>query len=254
MTEPDLGAEWRRIRGRLSGVAQPDSRFDLDLDRFIPAFDGVEAATARAIAQPEYAAAKVIFVTPDNAIQPFRHAALRDGKALIVPSYGLHRGFVEVDPSTVGAGHALFASWGDSLQHFGRPVPFEDLPSRPTIDLVVAGAAAVSRNGVRFGMGSIYLDVEWNALRGAGLVSDATSVWTVVHDCQILHRDVPGCAEAVVVDGIFTQTAALGHPGAAKPSLVCEATLVALFGGAPEPAGLRRVLRLAETYHLESKE
>jgi len=230
----DLAASWQRLRADLLTVARPDSRFDLDLDSFIPGFDGVEAATERAVASPEFAAAQLIFVTPDNSMQPLRHAALAAGKTIVVPSYGLHRGYLTIDGTTLPEGTALYASWGDGIQHFGVPVPVDAIAALGPIGLVAAGAAAVTSNGVRFGMGFGYLDVEWNMFFRAGNLTEATPVWTIVHDLQVLDAQATGGSDAILVDAIFTPTRVIAAPQPSRPTLLRRETLEALFPRNPD--------------------
>ena len=56
----------QQIWGRLLDVAKPDTRFHLNFSEVIPDFDGSEAATAKVVAMPEYAACTFAFITPDN--------------------------------------------------------------------------------------------------------------------------------------------------------------------------------------------
>lgn len=239
-----LNSPWNAIRHRMMAVARPDSRFDMDLDRFIPAFEGVDEATRRLVGCDDYATATTLFVTPDNSMQRLRHLALAARKTLVVPTYGLRRGFLRIDPGKVEPSLALYASWGDGVEHFGVPVPIEDIASLGAIDLVVAGAAAVTAGGLRFGMGHRYLDVEWNIFRTAGLVGDRTPVWTIVHDHQVLDATAAGDADEILVDRIFTPTRVIETPRASRPSRIRPETLAALFEGAP-PAALSRAVRLA---------
>lgn len=244
MQLPSFG-DWLNIRNQLTAVARPDSRFDLDLESYIPAFEGIAAASVKAIADPVFDAAKIIFVTPDNSMQPLRREALARGKTLLVPSYGLRRGLLSVGPLTVPPNLALYASWGDGIQYFAEPIPFEKVGSVGRIDLVLAGAAAVSLNGLRFGMGHRYLDVEWNIFRTAGVVDNTTPIWTMVHDCQVLGREAAPCGDSVMVDRIVTPTRELRTVAADRPELVFESTLKGLFGNAILDTPLDQFLRVA---------
>lgn len=243
MTRTILNTAWPAIRERMRGVALPDSRFDLDLDRFIPGFAGVEAATRRVVERPEYRAARTLFVTPDNSMQPLRQQALAAGKTLIVPSYGLRRGFLKVALAPDEAALALYASWGDGIEHFGVPVAVEALSTLGPIDLVLAGAAAVTINGLRFGMGHRYLDVEWNMFRAAGLVGDGTPVWTIVHEQQVLEQAVAGDVDEILVDAIFTPERVIATPQGRRPAQLRAMVLASLFGG-DAPAAISRAVRL----------
>lgn len=229
MTRRDLSAEWAAIRRELQTLALPDSRFDVDLDQFIPGFAGIDAATERVLASPEFGRAKVLFVTPDNSMQILRWRAIEAGKTLVIPSYGLRRGFLRIAPGAVPGCDALYASWGDGIQHFGEAVAVADLASIGHFDAIAAGAAAVSRDGLRFGMGHRYLDLEWNMFLKAGCLALDTPVWTIVHDVQVLDSNESGDSDNVYADRIFTPSRTIETRGHPQPSKVRRAVFAELF-------------------------
>lgn len=232
----DLNAAWRSVRSRMLDVARPDSRFDLDLDSFIPAFAGVETASAAAAERPEFVAARTVFVTPDNSMQALRHLALSAGKTVLIPTYGLKRGFLKLDPASFPPDLALYASWGDGGEHFGSFVPIAELAGIGVLDLCLVGAAAVTTGGRRFGMGHRYFDVEWNIFVGAGLVSPATPLWTVVHDHQVVDAGGKAEEDEVFVDIVFTPTRRIETPQHGRPAELAADTLNQLFAGQPPRA------------------
>lgn len=240
----DLSAAWAEIRARMLTVARPDSRFDMDLDSFIPAFPGIEAASSAAAATEMFQAARTLFVTPDNAMQPLRRLALAAGKTIVMPTYGLRRGFLSLGPANVDPALALYASWGDGAEHFGAFVPIAEVSAIGPLDLCLVGAATVTTAGRRFGMGHRYFDVEWNILRAAGLVSDATQSWTVVHAYQVLEGAAAGGMDEVGVDQIFTPSRTISSPQPLRPSRLRPETLGLLFGDAP-PEAVAEAVRLA---------
>ena len=94
----------------LHQVAKPDSRFHLNFAEFIPDFQGSDQATERLVRMDVYKQAKVVFITPDNCLEQLRAQAIRDGKVLIISTYGIRRGLVELLPA--GCPH-----WPDRLCH-----------------------------------------------------------------------------------------------------------------------------------------
>jgi 5-formyltetrahydrofolate cyclo-ligase len=203
---------------RLAGVARPDSRFDLDLSRFVPDFEGRGRCDDQLRALPAYAAARTVFLAPDNSLESMRRYALDDGKRIVVPSYGLRRGFTLLDPSGVGAaGHRLAATL-DGMEQLGRRLSLAEVRELGTVDLVVSGAVAVTRRGLHFGGGDGFFDLEWGLLRHCGLVTSRTPVVVVAHDCQVLDADIrPGPHDAVAdtvitPGGILTCTPPLPKP------------------------------------------
>jgi 5-formyltetrahydrofolate cyclo-ligase len=159
----------------------------------IPNFRGAEAAAERLAGLPEWAAAAVVKSNPDAPQLPVRRRARRDGKTLYmaVPRLAENEPFVRVagDPTIKRA-----------LAE-GAPARVEDLGH---VDLVVSGAVAVNRAGVRIGKGGGYSDLELGLLVEAGLVDDATTIVTTVHPLQILDEELPETAHDFRVDIIVT--------------------------------------------------
>lgn len=240
----DLNIAWRTVRASMMEVALPDSRFDMDLDSFIPAFAGVDVASRTAAAHPEFIAARTLFITPDNSMQVLRHLALAAGKTVLIPTYGLKRGFLKLDPATFAPDLALYASWGDGGEHFGTFIPIHEITAIGSIDLCLVGAAAVTTSGLRFGMGHAYFDVEWNIFHQAGLVSGTTPIWTAVHDHQVVDADGQGGIDEVRVDLTFTPTRTIEAPRFPRPTELRRETMAQLFAGAP-PDAVVRAVRLA---------
>jgi len=199
----------QEIEQNVRPFARPDSHFHLDFSRFIPGFTGDEVASERLLARLDLDRTWRIFVTPDNALIPIRQRLLEAGIDLVLPTYGLHDGFIVISPSTIPSGHERYASWLDGTQHFGKPVSLKELRSRGPFDLIIAGAAAVDRAGRRFGMGSFYLDIEWGIFAEAGLINSETSIVAVVHDTQVSDELVTAGRSHVHADVIATPTAIL---------------------------------------------
>ncbi len=208
------------IARTVSSAAYPDSRFGRDFSKFIPRFEGSQIAAATLMQTPECQHARYVFVTPDNALTAVRHMLLRRGVDIVVPSYGLHRGFLCVDASSLPSGAAPYAAWLDGVEHFGRHVSLEELRTRGRLDLLVTGASAISSDGARFGMGHEYLDVEWLLLRAAGVVDEQTPVAALVHDLQITHEPVAIRASDLIADIIVTSTSIIRTQRRPRPSTI----------------------------------
>jgi 5-formyltetrahydrofolate cyclo-ligase len=50
---------------------------------------------------PAYRDADILFIAPDNCIQELWDRALKDGKAVLVTTYGICRGFWLLDPQVI---------------------------------------------------------------------------------------------------------------------------------------------------------
>jgi 5-formyltetrahydrofolate cyclo-ligase len=195
-----------RIWAALRQVARPDSRFHWDFSSFIADFDGSDAATERVRTLDAYREASWVFITPDNSTELLRRAAMADGKDLLVTTYGIRRGFLLLDPTSVPAEERSYAATLDGLDRYATPVSLAELAGRPPLRLLVTGGSAVSRNGIRFGKGHGYFDLEWAMLSEVGLTDERSEVVDVVHDCQVVEEDLAGEDHDVAVDWIVTPT------------------------------------------------
>jgi 5-formyltetrahydrofolate cyclo-ligase len=194
----------QRIWEKLALVARPDARYHLDFAEFIPDFSGSDAATARIAALPAYATSRLAFLTPDNSLLPLRQRMLEDGKAFVVSTYNMLRGFRLMTPGSVPKGQERFAAWLEGVEHFGEAVGLEGISRLGRFDLMVTGASAVSADGIRFGKGHGFFDLEWGMFTDIGLADDATPVAALVHDVQVVDEKLPPGETDIVVDLIAT--------------------------------------------------
>jgi 5-formyltetrahydrofolate cyclo-ligase len=202
----------------LRGVARPDSRFHFDFNEYIPDFEGSDAAIARLTALDLYRNARTIFITPDNGLQQLRAQAVRDGKLQYVTTYGIRRGTVEIRPEAVPPGQAEQAAMLDGMEQIGRYISLAELRQRGPLDVLVTGASAVSRSGVRFGKGHGFFDLEWAMFYQIGIARADTPVVAVVHDCQVLEDDLTPDTYDTLCDLIVTPTRLIEVPHAQKPT------------------------------------
>ena len=226
----DTKAVRRMIRSRLTEVALPDSRFHLDFAEFIPDFIGSDRALARLRELRCYRAGRYAFITPDNCLAALRTQMLLDAKAMVVSTYGIYRGFVLLEPDMVPEGQEIFAGWLDGLEHFGRSVTLAEIAARGAFDFMVTGASAVSLNGVRFGKGHGFFDLEWGMFTDMEVADERTPVVAVVHDAQVVEDMLSPSPTDITVDYIAT------------PDRLHEATRED-----PRPRGVKWELLSAET-------
>ncbi|WP_339778646.1 5-formyltetrahydrofolate cyclo-ligase [uncultured Thalassospira sp.] len=195
-----------RIWTKLRDVARPDTRFHLNFAEVIPDFEGSEAAVERVVAEEAYRKSEFAFITPDNCLADLRRRMIEDGKSFVMSTYGIYRGFLLIEPGMVPKGAALYASWLDGMEHFGRPITLEEIARRSRFDFMVTGASAVSVNGVRFGKGHGFFDLEWGMFTDLGLVDETTPVTAVVHDVQVVEDQLQPSETDILVDRIATPT------------------------------------------------
>ena len=174
-------------------IALPDAIFDLQLDHYITDFRDSEAATRRVVELPEWQAARRVFITPDNSTQLLREYAIRDGKEMIMTTYGIRRGSVLVTREQVPAGQETFASTLVGMERFGRSLlTIQDLVKAGPLDLMVTGALAISRaHGGRAGKGAGWFDAEWGIWGSLSLITPSTPVIGIVHDVQVVPEAFP---------------------------------------------------------------
>lgn len=180
----------RVVWDRLKHVAIPDSRFDRDLREFVPDFFGSDDAARRVTSLAEWRDASRVFCAPDNSIERLRFDALSSGKSVLVPTYGLRRGFVHLDGSVLSRHDLRHAASLDGMESYGTTLGPGDLRRFGNVDLIITGATAVTTDGRHIGGGQRYLALEWTLMEQLGLVSTAVPVVALVHECQIVDEVV----------------------------------------------------------------
>jgi 5-formyltetrahydrofolate cyclo-ligase len=196
----------QKIWTRLKDVALPDSRFHLNFAEVIPDFEGSEAAVSRVETLAAYKNARFAFITPDNGLVELRRRMIVAGIPFVMSTYGIYRGFVVIEPGMVPKGHELYAAWLDGAEHFGRPISLAEIARRGRFDIMVTGASAVSMEGVRFGKGHGFFDLEWGMFTDMGLADEKTPVVAVVHDVQVVEERLHPSPTDILVDVIATPT------------------------------------------------
>jgi 5-formyltetrahydrofolate cyclo-ligase len=202
----------------LRRVAKPDSRYHFDFAEFIPDFEGSAAALARLLALPLYATSEFIFITPDNCLEELRAQALRDGKTILVPTYGIRRGFVKLEPGDVPEGREEYASWLDGMERFGEHVSLAEIQRLGRLDFLITGGSVINREGIRFGKGHGFFDLEWAMMFEIGAADEATPVVAFVHDCQVADVRLEPSPFDTVCDLIITPTLVIGVEQPSKPT------------------------------------
>jgi 5-formyltetrahydrofolate cyclo-ligase len=195
----------RTVRDRLRGIGRPDSRFVYDFSNFIPDYPGSERIPDQLRALPCWAGAGPVFVTPDNCLESLRVELVREGRPLL-QTIAVAMGFHYFAPESVQSGLERFAGTLDGAMILARRVGLEFVRDLGPLDLVVTGACAVNRSGIRFGKGHGFFDMEWGILSELGVVDESTPVVACVHDCQLVDTDFPASVHDTVVDWIVTPT------------------------------------------------
>ena len=193
-----------KVWKKLIRVAKPDSRFHWNFAEFIPDFEGSDKCAKSVREMEVYKNSRILFITPDNCLQKLREYAILDNKVFIMPTYGIKRGFLLLSRDLVPVGKEDFASTLDGADIFGKPVTLRDIVEMGRVDLLVTGASVVNLQGIRYGKGHGYFDLEWAMLREIGVVDDKTPIIAVVHDCQVVEEPIDASPYDTIVDYIVT--------------------------------------------------
>ena len=209
----------QNVWNELRAVARPDSRFHFDFSEFITDFEGSDKATERLTVMDIYRNARVVFITPDNCLELLRAQTIRDKKILLMTSYGIRRGFIELLPEDVPPGLEEWAILLDVIERLGRPISLAEIQQRyPQIELLVTGGSAVTYQGARFGKGHGFFDIEWATLYSMGVVDVSTPIVDLVHDCQLVDEKLEISDFDTICDYIVTPTRVLYVSSPQKPT------------------------------------
>lgn len=221
MTEPaESKADIRkRVWQALRQVARPDSRFHFDFSSFIADFEGSDQAIGRLTQLPVYRRSIVIFITPDNCLEDLRFQALVDGITILTTTYGIRRGFYVLDPHRISPTDYRYAAMLDGMERSGQPVSLADIVAKAWhIHFMVTGTGAINYQGVRFGKGHGFFDLEWAMLYNLGVVDQDTTTAAVVHECQLLEEELHPEDFDTVCNVIVTPARTIEVEKAKKPS------------------------------------
>jgi len=197
-----------RIWAELAKVARPDSRFHWDFSSFICDFQGSEKCSERVLEMEALIRRgdRRIFITPDNCLEDLRFNLISRGISFVMTTYGIVRGFYEIDSSAIPLSDHRYAATLDGFDRYAKPASLEQLRRGQPFSLLVTGGSAVSSNGVRFGKGHGYFDFEWAVLSELGLTDQLSVVVDVVHDCQFVNDVMTAERHDVAVDWVVTPT------------------------------------------------
>ncbi|CZR57864.1 uncharacterized protein PAC_07753 [Phialocephala subalpina] len=208
-----------KVWSQLRKVALPDSRFHHDYSSFIADFEGSSAATDLLVSLPAYKNADLLFIAPDNCIQALRYRALKDGKTVLVTTYGIRRGFWILDPNEIHESKWEMASMLDGMERIGRHIALAEITKLPMdIGLMVTGTGAINYKGLRFGKGHGFFDLEWAILYTIGKVNKKTKTIAVVHECQVLDEELRGEVWDTGCDFVVTNKKIIEVEDASKPN------------------------------------
>jgi len=193
---------WKELRL----VAKPDSRFHYNFKEFIPDYEGSDIGNQRIREFPFYKNGRLFFITPDNNLTGLRESAILDEKIVVMSTYGIIRGFLKIARNDVPAGQEAFAATLDGMDRYRQPITLEQIASLGQFDMMVTGASVITMDGLRFGKGHGYFDLEWAMMRSIGVADENTPLVAVAHDCQITKINIKPEPHDTIIDYIVTPT------------------------------------------------
>lgn len=178
-----------------------EARFPFPPHGRIPNYAGAEQAAERLAELDAWHEADVVKSNPDSPQRPVRRRALESGKTVYVavPRLREEDCFLRLDPDTIDdVAHATTISGSAEVGEQIGPEEMEPM------DLIVSGSVAVDERGSRVGKGEGYSDLEFAILRECGLVDDATTTVTTVHEIQVVDVDIGTTPRDVPIDRVVT--------------------------------------------------
>ncbi|XP_022827422.1 methenyltetrahydrofolate synthase domain-containing protein [Spodoptera litura] len=170
---------WRHLES--NGLAM----FPRPVYNRIPNFKGAPEAAAKLAELDVFKNASTVKVNPDKPQEAVRVICLEQQKTLYVPVPRLQKGFLnrlELPEGETGPAAIRKAVSRNGMESYGKPIGIEDSVS---LDLVVMGSVAVSKEGYRIGKGRGYGDLEFGLMMHMKAIKPNTLVATTVHDCQV---------------------------------------------------------------------
>lgn len=171
---------WRHLES--NGLAM----FPRPVYNRIPNFKGAPEAAAKLAELDVFKNADTVKVNPDKPQESVRVFALEQQKTLYVPVPRLQTGFLnrlELPEGETGPAAIRKAVSRNGMETYGKPVGIEE--SGVSLDLVVMGSVAVSKEGYRIGKGKGYGDLEFGLMMHMKAIKPSTVVVTTVHDSQV---------------------------------------------------------------------
>jgi 5-formyltetrahydrofolate cyclo-ligase len=132
-----------------------------------------------------YREAKTIMVSLDRVLHQVRLNVLSDRKPLILPSPGLHKGFLFLDPVRIPV-----SKWDSAVRphqslSFGKRIRYDTALKNP-IEVIIVEALAVGLDGSRLGDGSGHLDLQCAILSSLDWSHSQMQIISVVSEKGIL--------------------------------------------------------------------
>ncbi|MGV8074497.1 MAG: 5-formyltetrahydrofolate cyclo-ligase [Syntrophobacteraceae bacterium] len=133
---------------------------------------------------PVYRTARNVLVSPEPDLLQVRLNVLADRKYLTLPTAGLQKGFLFLDPEVVPPKKRIAVMRSNKETPYAKRVPFGEGIPHP-VDLIVSGALAVGEDGSRIGDGLGHLDLQCAIVTSLGWISPDAQIVAVVEEDRI---------------------------------------------------------------------
>ncbi|HWH01723.1 MAG TPA: 5-formyltetrahydrofolate cyclo-ligase [Pilimelia sp.] len=202
MIDPALDEAKQAAREKVWALLERHDAVLSEAHGHIPNFVGKEAAADRLAEVTARRAATVIKANPDKAQLPVRVRALQEQKLLYVavPRLATLQPFYLLDPADLPEPPEVAAT-SDGARGIALTIGVETMRA---VDLIICGSVAVNHAGVRVGKGAGYSDIEVALLAESGLIGQATTIVTTVHQLQVVDEELPETEHDFSVDLIVT--------------------------------------------------
>ncbi|MCJ1311308.1 hypothetical protein MMC25_004979 [Agyrium rufum] len=206
---------WQELRK----VALPDSRFHYDFAEFIADFRGSSSATQQLLDHTTFRDANLVFITPDNCLEELRLRSLKSGKRVLMTTYAIRRGFFLLDPAVISVEKFEYACTLDGMERYAQQIDLRTILAQDwKVDLMVTGTGAINQEGIRFGKGHGFFDLEWGMLYMLKKITTLTPTAAIVHDCQVLAEKLTREEFDTTCELISTPTRLINVADAQKPT------------------------------------
>lgn len=151
----------------------------------IPNFVNAAVAAEKVAAMEQFKSARTIKINPDKPQENARFLTLEADKTLLVPTPRLRTGLFNKITPPEDANKEMLRKCSTALgtKEHSKKI---SLKEKVTVDLVIVGSVAVSKEGYRIGKGEGFADLEYAMMATMEAVGPDTVVVTTVHDDQIV--------------------------------------------------------------------
>lgn len=151
----------------------------------IPNFVDAAVAADKMAELEEFKEARSVKINPDKPQEHARFLTLEANKTLLVPTPRLRTGLFNKITPPEDANKEILRKCSTALgvKEHSKKISLKD---KVSIDLVIVGSVAVSKEGFRLGKGEGFADLEYAMMATMEAVNPDTIVVTTVHDDQVV--------------------------------------------------------------------